>query len=81
MNDENPQSAVLRLASSLSYALNISHSQDDLVVRIGDSLSTNNLEAVQAWVARQTQHPDFDMARRMLPLLIDRLEWEISHAR
>ena len=79
-DDDTSQTALRRLATSLTHALQIPHAQSDLVFRIGDSRSTNNLEAVQAWIMRQAQQPDSEMARRLLPLLMERLEREITNA-
>ena len=80
MADQDTNHAVVdRLAQSLTYALSIPEDGNHLLAIAAGSNVKTNMEAVQAWVYRNIAEPDTEIARRVLPLLIDRLEAEIRH--
>ena len=82
MNDgTTTESALVRLAETLTYALRIRPEGRELVPLIGDGRTACNREAVEVWILRQARMPDPDIARRLLPLLIQRLEEEIADER
>ena len=77
-HNEMPQAQVQRLAKTLTYALQIQESRDELVWVVGDGNEVTNLGAITSWVRRSLNEPDIDVATRILPLLIDRLEKELE---
>lgn len=77
-HNEMPQAQVQRLAKTLTYALQIQESRDELVWVVGDGNEVTNLDAITSWVRRSLNEPDIDVATRILPLLIDRLEKELE---
>lgn len=77
-HNEMPQAQVQRLAKTLTYALQIQESRDELVWVVGDGTEVTNLDAITSWVRRSLNEPDIDVATRILPLLIDRLEKELE---
>lgn len=77
-HNEMPQAQVQRLAKTLTYALQIQESCDELVWVVGDGTEVTNLDAITSWVRRSLNEPDIDVATRILPLLIDRLEKELE---
>ena len=77
-HNEMPQAQVQRLAKTLTYALQIQESRDELVRVVGDGNEVTNLDAITSWVRRSLNEPDIDVATRILPLLIDRLEKELE---
>ena len=69
-------SQIQRLAKSLAQAFQIQHG-DNLVFILGDGTERDNVEALVTWLRANLQDPDFDVARRVLPLLTERLERQL----
>ena len=75
MNDmSGPQ--LQRLAKSLAQAFQIHHG-DNLVFVLGEGTERDNVDALITWVRDNLQDPDFQMAKRVLPLLTERLERQL----
>ena len=69
---------VAHLADALYYALNI---QDGacLVPFLAPSQARDNREAVAVWLFRELQHPDTELSRHCIEVLLPRLERRLHH--